>query len=58
MDASARKLASQLLDPAKAEQHLAALRGVRDNKVAASLSGALALGARSEVGIGWASRHS
>jgi hypothetical protein len=50
MDAAARKLAKRLPDPFKAEQQLAALRDVRDNRVAASLLAALALGAKSEVG--------
>ncbi|KIZ01095.1 hypothetical protein MNEG_6868 [Monoraphidium neglectum] len=49
MDAAARKLAKRLPDPFKAEQQLAALRDVRDNRVAASLLAALALGAKSEA---------
>lgn len=49
MEEAARKLAAKLPDPAKAEAQLAALRDVRDNKVAASLLTALGLGARAEV---------
>jgi hypothetical protein len=62
MDTAARKVAQQLPDPARAEQHLAALRDVRDNKVAAALVGALTLGTSSEVrrlqGLGdWRPAH-
>jgi hypothetical protein len=49
MDGAARKLAEQLPDPGRAEQQLAALKDVKDNKVAAALHSALALGASSEV---------
>ncbi|KAI8467337.1 MAG: armadillo-type protein [Monoraphidium minutum] len=49
LDAAARKVAKHLPDPQKAEQQLAVLRDVRDNRVAASLLAALALGAKSEV---------
>ncbi|GBF94053.1 hypothetical protein Rsub_07321 [Raphidocelis subcapitata] len=49
LDAAARKVARHLPDPARAEQQLAALRDVKDNRVAAALLAALALGARSEA---------
>lgn len=50
MEEAARALAARLPEPAKAEQQLAALKDVRDNRVAASLLAALAFGARAEVG--------